>query len=84
MPVGGYSVNGNTLTFTTAPGANQAVFVQYVYGNHQQTNDGQGGLVNVSHSDGYEARWMQAVPIAVDWLWSYSDFSSSSAGWRST
>ena len=91
----GWTVSGNTLTFATPPAANQAIFVQYQYTDattglkYQQTNNGLGGLVNVTHGSGYPARTLKYIAIGLDWLWDYQGLSaqvrsstmSELAGW---
>lgn len=78
----GWTVSGNTLTFTTPPAANQAIFVQYQYTDaatglmYQQTNNGLGGLVNVNHGSGYPARFLRYIAVGLDWLWDYQGLST--------
>jgi PKD repeat protein len=76
-----YSVSGNTLTLSAAPGANQAVMVEYVYGTdsgngsslaYQQTSAGDGGFNSIFIDDGYTARYLGAYEaIGLDWLDGY-------------
>jgi hypothetical protein len=82
----GWTFNGSTITFTTAPAANRAVFVEYQYGTpsggtstlgYQQTSDGRGGFVNALIDAGYTSRFLKHGAIALDWLWDYQGLSSS-------
>src|SRR5262249_10273536 len=60
-----FTLKGNQVVLATAPAANQAVFVEYVYGTHsadgsslayQQTSEGGGGFNNIFVDSGYSAR----------------------------
>ncbi len=76
-----YTLNGDTITFAQAPGRNQAVFVQYIYGTHssdgstlafQQTSAGDGGFNSVFIDDGYTYRYLgSSLAIGLDWLDGY-------------
>jgi fibronectin type 3 domain-containing protein len=77
-----YTLNGNTITFTTPPGPNDAIFVQYQYTDtttglpYQQTSDGRGGFNNIMLDSGYATRYLKDMAIALDWLWSYSGMTT--------
>jgi hypothetical protein len=76
-----FTLNGNTITFTTAPAKNQAVFVQYIYGTHsadgstlafQQTSAGDGGFNNVFVDSSYSYRYLgTGEAMGLDWLDGY-------------
>jgi hypothetical protein len=80
-------LTGNTITFTTAPTAGQAIFVQYVYGTHsangstlayQQTSGGGGGFNSILIDNDYTDRYLgQYVSIGLNWLSGYVGFSSA-------
>jgi hypothetical protein len=80
-----YTLNGSTLTFHTAPGANQAIYVEYVYGTHsadgstlayQQTSSGDGGFNSIMIDDSYPSRYLgKELAIGLDWLDGYVGFS---------
>ncbi len=82
----GWSVAGNVLTFSTAPTARQAVFVEYQYGTssggsstlgYQQTGDGRGGFNAVYIDSGYPSRYLKYVAIGLDWLWGYAGLTAA-------
>jgi hypothetical protein len=80
-----YTLSGNTITFTTAPAANRAVFVQYIYGTHsadgsalayQQTSAGDGGFNSIFVDTGYTSRYLgKHIAMGLDWLDGYVGFS---------
>ena len=82
----GFSYSGGAITFTTAPAANQAVFVAYMYGTHsddgsslayQQTGMHDGGLNSMYVDTGYTARYLgKHVAMGLDWIDGYAGFSS--------
>ena len=73
-----YTLSGNTITFTTAPTSNQAIFVQYEYGNYQQTSAGDGGFNNIFIDTGYGSRYLgQYESIGLDWLNGYSGMTAA-------
>ena len=54
-----FTVNGTTLTFTAAPAANQAVFVQYIGSDYTQTSNLMGAVESVKpDGPGYNMRAM--------------------------
>ena len=56
---GSFSVNGTTLTFTTAPANGKAVFVEYVGTDYTQTSNLMGGVESVKpDGPGYNMRAM--------------------------
>ena len=58
---GSFSVSGTTLTFTTAPAAGTAVFVQYVGDDYTQTSNFYGAVESVKpDGPGYNMRAMSA------------------------
>jgi len=68
----GYTVNASnlTLTFDTAPAANQAVMVAYLGSNYEQTGNGLGGVNGVQpDGPGYQMRTFNpGLAIAYDSL----------------
>jgi hypothetical protein len=86
-PTSSYTLRGNTITFASAPAANQAVFVQYVYGTHsangatlayQQTSAGDGGFNSIFIDDDYSARYLgKHIAMGLDWLDGYVGLSAS-------
>jgi hypothetical protein len=76
-----FTLNGNSITFSQAPGRNQAVFVQYIYGTHasdgstlafQQTRSGNGGFNSIFIDDNYTYRHLgTSMAIGLDWLDGY-------------
>ena len=82
----GWTFNGSAITFTTAPAANRAIFVEYQYGTpsggastlgYQQTSDGRGGFNNSMIDAGYTSRFLKHAPIALDWLWDYAGLTTA-------
>ena len=58
---GSFSVSGTTLTFTTAPAAGTALFVQYIANDYTQTSNFYGGVESVKpDGPGYNMRAMSA------------------------
>jgi hypothetical protein len=56
---GSFSVNGTTLTFTTAPANGKAVFVEYIGTDYTQTSNFMGGVESVKpDGPGYNMRAM--------------------------
>jgi hypothetical protein len=82
-----YVLSGNKITFNTAPGKNQAVFVEYIYGTHsadgshlayQQTSAGDGGFNSIFVDTGYTSRYLgKHLAMGLDWLDGYVGFSSA-------
>jgi hypothetical protein len=81
-----FTLTGNQITLATAPAADQAVFVEYVYGTHsadgstlayQQTSGGGGGLNNIWVDSGYTARFLGNVALGLNWLDGYVGFSAA-------
>jgi hypothetical protein len=82
-----YTVTGNTVRFSQAPAANQAVFVEYIYGTHsdngstlayQQTSAGDGGFNSVFIDDTYSYRYLgRYLSIGLDWLDGYAGMTQS-------
>jgi PKD repeat protein len=82
-----YSLSGTTLTLATAPSANQAVMVEYLYGTHatngstlayQQTSAGDGGFNSILIDSGYTSRYLgKHIAMGLDWLDGYAGFSST-------
>jgi hypothetical protein len=82
-----YTLNGNTLTFAKPIGANQAIFVQYVYGVHsangsslayQQTSAGDGGFNSIFVDTTYSSRYLgKYIAIGLDWLYNYPGLTQS-------
>jgi hypothetical protein len=81
------TLNGNTITFATAPTTNQAIFVEYVYGTHasnnstlgyQMTSAGDGGFNSIFIDTTYTSRYLgKHVAMGLDWLWNYPGFSAT-------
>jgi hypothetical protein len=80
-----YTLNGDTITFGQAPAANQAVFVEYLYGTHaadgsslayQQTSAGDGGFNSIFIDDTYTYRYLgRNIAMGLDWLDGYAGLS---------
>lgn len=76
-----YTLHGNQITFTTPPPADQAIFVQYVYGTHagdgsslayQQTSAGDGAFNSIFVDTAYTSRYLgKELSIGLDWLDGY-------------
>jgi hypothetical protein len=61
VSAGSYTVSGTTLTFTTAPAANTALFVQYLGSDYTQTSNFYGAVESVKpDGPGYNMRAMSA------------------------
>jgi len=61
VSAGSFTVSGTTLTFTTAPAANTALFVQYVGSDYTQTSNFYGAVESVKpDGPGYNMRAMSA------------------------
>jgi hypothetical protein len=58
VPAGGASVSGTTLTLASAPSASQAVFVEYMGPDYQQTGNGMGGVDAIKPDSAYPMRSM--------------------------
>jgi hypothetical protein len=81
------TLNGNTITFATAPTTNQAVYVEYVYGTHasnystlgyQMTSAGDGGFNSIFIDTTYTSRYLgKHLAMGLDWLWNYPGFSAT-------
>jgi hypothetical protein len=80
-----FTLSGNTITFSTAPTANQAIYVEYVYGVHaadcstlayQQSSAGDGGLNSIFIDDGFPSRYLgKFTSMGFDWLYGYRGFT---------
>jgi hypothetical protein len=80
-------LNGDQITFATAPSANQAVFVEYIYGTHtsdcsslayQETNANDGGFDSIKIDTTYTSRYLgKDIGIGYDWLYGYPCFSQT-------
>ncbi len=78
-------MSGNTITLTTAPTANQAVYVEYIYGVHasdystlafQQSSAGDGGLNSIFIDSGFPSRYLgKFTSMGFDWLYGYRGFT---------
>src|SRR5262249_4909572 len=62
-----FTLSGHTVTLSTAPTANQAVYVEYVHGTHssdgstlayQQTSAGDGGFNSIYIDSTYTSRYL--------------------------
>ena len=81
------SLSGNTVTLATAPAANEAIYVEYIYGVHatnystlafQQSSAGDGGLNSIMIDDGYPSRYLgKFTSMGYDWLYGYPGFTTS-------
>jgi len=79
------TLSGNTITFGTAPTANQAIYVEYIYGVHaadystlafQQSSAGDGGWNSIYIDDGFPSRYLgKFTSMGFDWLYGYPGFS---------
>jgi PKD repeat protein len=82
-----FTLKGTTVTLATAPGTNQAVFTDYVYGTHssngstlayQETDAGDGGFNSIYRDTGYTSRYLgKHIAMGLDWLDGYVGFSSA-------
>lgn len=80
-----FTLTGNTITFTTAPTVNQAIYVEYLYGAHaadystlafQQSSAGDGGLNSIFIDDGFPSRYLgKFTSMGYDWLYGYPGFT---------
>jgi hypothetical protein len=80
-----FTLSGSTITLTVAPGTNEAVFVEYIYGTrsgngstltYQQTGAGQGGFTSIYMDSNYPSRNLgKNIAIGYDWLQDYIGFS---------
>jgi hypothetical protein len=66
VPAGNVSVSGTTLTLATAPSASQAVFVEYMGPDYQQTGNAMGGVESIKPDSAYPMRSMN-----VGLAWAY-------------
>ncbi len=76
-----YTVSGTTITFNKAPGKNQAMYVEYIYGTHssdgstlafQETSAGDGGFDSIFIDDTYTGRYLgRYLAVGLDWLDGY-------------
>jgi len=79
------TLSGNTVTLSTAPTTNEAVYVEYVYGVHatnystlafQQSSAGDGGLNSIMIDDGFPSRYLgKFTSMGFDWLYGYPGFT---------
>ncbi len=78
---GSFSVSGTTLTFTTAPAAGTALFVQYVGNDYTQTSNFYGGVESVKpDGPGYNMRAMSAgLAYGYDVMRSFARFHAGIA-----
>lgn len=80
-----FTLNGNTITLNSAPGTNQAVYVEYIYGTpssngstlaYQQTSAGLGGFTSIYIDATYTSRNLgKYVAMGYDWLQGYVGFT---------
>ena len=81
------TLSGNTMTLSTPPTTNEAVYVEYVYGVHaadystlafQQSSAGDGGLNSIFIDDGFPSRYLgKFTSIGYDWLYGYPGFTAA-------
>ena len=79
------TLSGNTVTLSTAPTTNQAIYVEYIYGVHasdystlafQQSSAGDGGLNSIMIDDGFPSRYLgKFTSMGYDWLYGYPGFT---------
>jgi PKD repeat protein len=79
------SLSGNTVSLSTAPKTNEAVYVEYVYGIHapdysslafQQSSAGDGGFNSIMIDDGFTSRYLgKFTSMGYDWLYGYPGFN---------
>ncbi len=84
------TLSGNTVTLSTAPTVNEAVYVEYVYGVHasnystlafQQSSAGDGGLNSMMIDDGFPSRYLgKFTSMGYDWLYGYPGFTPAFKG----
>jgi PKD repeat protein len=81
------TLTNNTVTLSTAPTTNQAVYVEYIYGVHasnfstlafQQSSAGDGGLSSIFIDYGFPSRYLgKFTSLGYDWLYGYPGFTST-------
>jgi PKD repeat protein len=79
------TLSGNTITLSTAPTTNDAIYVEYIYGVHasdystlafQQSSAGDGGLNSIFIDDGFPSRYLgKFTSMGFDWLYGYPGFT---------
>jgi hypothetical protein len=74
VPAGNVSVSGTTLTLSAAPSASQAVFVQYMGPNYEQTGNGMGGVESIKPDSHFPMRSMN-----VGLAWGFDAIRGSAA-----
>ena len=86
-PAPAYTLAGHSITFSSPPPSNKAVFVVYIHGTHsddgstlayQQTATGDGGFNSIYIDDGYTSRYLgKHMAMGIDWLDGYVGLSST-------
>ena len=86
-PAPAYTLAGHSITFSSPPPSNKAVFVVYIHGTHsddgstlayQQTGAGDGGFNSIYIDDGYTSRYLgKHMAMGIDWLDGYVGLSST-------
>jgi PKD repeat protein len=81
------TLSGNTVTLSTAPKPNEAIYVEYVYGVHagdystlafQQSSAGDGGFNSIMIDDGFTSRYLgKFTSMGYDWLYGYPGFTAT-------
>ncbi|HVV72724.1 MAG TPA: PKD domain-containing protein, partial [Verrucomicrobiae bacterium] len=81
------TLSGNTITLSSAPKTNEAIYVEYVYGVHapdystlafQQSSAGDGGLNSIMIDDGFPSRYLgKFTAMGYDWLYGYPGFAAA-------
>jgi hypothetical protein len=82
-----FTFNGNAVTLAAVPSTDQAVLIEYIYGQHapnystlayQQTSGGGGGISSILVDDTYSSRFLgKHIAMGLDWLDGYPGLSSS-------
>jgi hypothetical protein len=79
VAAGQFAVSSNTVTFTSAPAVNQAVFARYIADNYDQTGNFLGGYSSVTpDGPGYQMRtFCPGLAYGFDLMFDYSGFTSA-------
>ena len=79
VTAGQFTVANNTVTFTTAPAAGQAVFARYIADNYDQTGNLLGGYSSVTpDGPGYQMRtFCPGLAYGFDLMFDFADFTGA-------
>lgn len=74
----GFTVSGSSINFTSAPAADQAVFVKMIDADYNQTGNFMGGLSAVQPDAGYQMRTFNpALAYGIDLLFNYTGLTTA-------